>query len=80
MTLIEAINELKLKFTSGNEIQVNTAIITRREWEPILMLYQAVVDFIELESDEFAMEAREGLEQDLNQLGMPLPEPPEVGE
>lgn len=35
MTLKEAYINLKLKFTSGNDIPVERATITREEWEAI---------------------------------------------
>lgn len=36
MTLDEALESLKLKFTSGNEIEVERATITREEYEAIM--------------------------------------------
>ena len=35
MTIEEAIESVKLKFTSGNNIEVKRAMITNEEWEII---------------------------------------------
>ena len=40
MTFDDALQNLKLKFTSGNEIPVRQAVITRAEWD---VIYPALV-------------------------------------
>jgi hypothetical protein len=44
MTLKEALESLKLKFTSGNEIEVERATITREEFNAILKALNGAKD------------------------------------
>ena len=42
MTLKEAMDSLKLKFSSGNNIPVKRATITREEFEPIRLALELI--------------------------------------
>ena len=44
MTLKESYENLILKFSSGNEINVERATITKEEWEPIEIILSYIIN------------------------------------